>query len=128
MGQGPPGQSFTTVDRPRLPGWPVVGRTGIHAGLDVGVLPLAVSADLGHRGTERGYSKKVATLRSLQGPADRPHDLRHTAARLMLADGVRVKVVSEMLGHGGVRISDTPANEAARGTRTASDMAFTGWS
>jgi integrase len=29
----------------------------------------------------------------------RIHDLRHSAASLLLADGVPVKVVSEMLGH-----------------------------
>ena len=32
-------------------------------------------------------------------PQHRFHDLRHTAATLMLAQGVHVKVVSEMLGH-----------------------------
>ncbi len=32
-------------------------------------------------------------------PRIRLHDLRHTAASLMLADGVPVKVVSELLGH-----------------------------
>jgi integrase len=35
----------------------------------------------------------------------RLHDLRHTAASLALADGVPVKVVSEMLGHGDVRVT-----------------------
>lgn len=29
----------------------------------------------------------------------RPHDLRHSAATLLLLEGVNVKVVSEMLGH-----------------------------
>ena len=33
------------------------------------------------------------------------HDLRHTAASLMLAAGVPVKVVSEMLGHGSPTIT-----------------------
>ncbi len=32
-------------------------------------------------------------------PVIRLHDTRHTAASLMLADGVPVKVVSEILGH-----------------------------
>lgn len=35
-------------------------------------------------------------------PRARLHDLRHTAATLMLSDGVNVKVVSEMLGHADV--------------------------
>jgi integrase len=32
-------------------------------------------------------------------PCIRSHDLRHTAATLLLSQGVRTKVVSEMLGH-----------------------------
>jgi integrase len=35
-------------------------------------------------------------------PRMRFHDLRHSAASLLLADGVPVKVVSEMLGHADV--------------------------
>jgi integrase len=35
----------------------------------------------------------------------RPHDLRRTAATLLLAQGVPVKVVSEMLGHASVGIT-----------------------
>ena len=38
-------------------------------------------------------------------PVIRLHDARHTCASLMLAEGVAVKVVSEMLGHGDVRIT-----------------------
>jgi integrase len=33
------------------------------------------------------------------------HDLRHTAATLLLASGINVKVVSEMLGHSNVSIT-----------------------
>ncbi len=35
----------------------------------------------------------------------RLHDTRHTAASLMLASGVQVKVVSEMLGHSSPTIT-----------------------
>jgi integrase len=35
----------------------------------------------------------------------RPHDLRHSAATLLLLRGVPVKVVSEMLGHASVAIT-----------------------
>ena len=35
-------------------------------------------------------------------PHMRVHDLRHTAASLLLAEGVPVKVASEMLGHSDV--------------------------
>lgn len=43
---------------------------------------------------------KAAGLRRI-----RLHDLRHTAASLMLADGVPVKVVSEILGHASPTIT-----------------------
>jgi len=33
------------------------------------------------------------------------HDLRHTAASLMLAEGIQLKVVSEMLGHSSISIT-----------------------
>ena len=36
----------------------------------------------------------------------RIHDLRHTAATLMLRAGVNVKVVSERLGHADVAMND----------------------
>jgi integrase len=38
-------------------------------------------------------------------PEIRFHDLRHTAATLMLSRGVNVKVVSEMLGHADISIT-----------------------
>lgn len=44
-------------------------------------------------------------LKRLQLPYIRFHDLRHTAATLLLLQGVAVKVVSEMLGHASVTIT-----------------------
>jgi integrase len=38
-------------------------------------------------------------------PAVRFHDLRHSCASLMLAEGVPVKVVAEMLGHADVSVT-----------------------
>lgn len=38
-------------------------------------------------------------LRKLDLPRIRLHDLRHTHASLLVADGVSIKVVSERLGH-----------------------------
>ncbi len=35
----------------------------------------------------------------------RPHNLRHTAATLLLKQGVPLKVVSEMLGHSRIEIT-----------------------
>lgn len=45
------------------------------------------------------------TLERLGLPAIRFHDLRHTAATLMLANGVPLKVVSETLGHSTIAIT-----------------------
>ena len=38
-------------------------------------------------------------------PCIRPHDLRHTAARLLLLKGVHPKKVGELLGHSSVAIT-----------------------
>ncbi len=50
--------------------------------------------------------KAWARLNALAGvPRVRFHDLRHTAATLLLSGGVHPKVVSEMLGHASVVIT-----------------------
>ncbi|MGG1617794.1 tyrosine-type recombinase/integrase [Paenibacillus sp. NRS-1782] len=45
------------------------------------------------------------TIKELELPHIRFHDLRHTAASLMLSIGVHPKVVSEILGHSSVSIT-----------------------
>jgi integrase len=44
-------------------------------------------------------------LRRAGLPAVRFHDLRHTAATLLLADGVNVLVVSQLLGHADISMT-----------------------
>jgi integrase len=44
-------------------------------------------------------------LQRLSLPKIRFHDLRHTAATLLLAEGIHPKIVSEMLGHTQVGIT-----------------------
>jgi integrase len=51
------------------------------------------------------FAKFYPLLERAGLPRIRPHDLRHTAATLLLARGVPVKVVSEMLGHANVGIT-----------------------
>ena len=46
-----------------------------------------------------------AVLEGAGLPRVRFHDLRHTAATLMLAKGVHPKVASEMLGHSTIAIT-----------------------
>ena len=63
-------------------------------------------------------------------PAARFHDLRHSAATLMLAEGVPLAVISEWLGHSGIAI--TASHYAAivptlrRDAADAMDRAFRG--
>lgn len=45
------------------------------------------------------------TLKAAGLPRMRFHDLRHTAATLLLGRGVHPKVVSEMLGHATIAIT-----------------------
>ena len=45
------------------------------------------------------YQLFTRQVRKLDLPRIRLHDLRHTHASLLVADGVAIKVVSERLGH-----------------------------
>jgi len=61
-------------------------------------------------------------IRSTQLPEVRFHDLRHTAASLLLAAGVHPKVVSERLGHASVQITmDTYSHILPNLQREAAD-------
>lgn len=44
-------------------------------------------------------------LKKANLPTIRFHDLRHTAATLLLAKGVNPKIVSEMLGHSQISVT-----------------------
>ena len=56
------------------------------------------------------------------------HDLRHGAASLMLAQGVPLSTISDILGHSSIRITaDTAAHltdESKRDAANALDAAF----
>lgn len=55
-------------------------------------------------------------------PRIRPHDLRHTCATLLLAQGVHPKIVSEMLGHAQISITlDTYSHVLPTLQREAAD-------
>jgi integrase len=77
----------------------------------------------------RRFTEAVAAARRDLGadafPAIRLHDVRHTHATLLLADGVPAKVVQERLGHAspvitlGVYSHVMPGMQAAAATRYA---------
>ncbi len=58
-----------------------------------------------------------------------PHELRHSAASLMLAQGVKIQVVSEVLGHASIRMTaDVYGHILAPDRRAAADaMGTTLW-
>jgi integrase len=62
-----------------------------------------------HFGAPLGPSYQTAVFKAaLRGAAlleVRFHDLRHTAATLLLSQGVHVKLVSEMLGHSTITLT-----------------------
>lgn len=66
------------------------------------VCPTSHGTALAVSNFHREYRRIVA---SAGLPYIRPHDLRHTAATLMLLKGVHPKKVSEMLGHSSVAIT-----------------------
>jgi integrase len=61
----------------------------------------------GTRVDSSSRSSRLARLAEDQLPKIRLHDLRHTRATLLLADGVPVTVVSERLGHADATITLT---------------------
>ena len=57
-------------------------------------------------------------------PEIRFHDLRHTAATLMLSKGVHPKIVSEMLGHGDVAFTLTVYSHVLKGMQKGAAQAI----
>jgi integrase len=45
------------------------------------------------------------TLRRAKLPEIRLHDLRHTFASLLIAQGAHPKLISEQLGHAGIQLT-----------------------
>ena len=65
-----------------------------------------VTYDDGRQIDPRVFSKQFhATLVNAGLPVVRFHDLRHTAASLMIMEGVDIKTVSEVLGHKSIKIT-----------------------
>ena len=62
------------------------------------------------------------TMLSLSGIRDaRPHDARHTAATLLLEQGVDIRVVQEILGHSSLAVTKRYAHVRDKLTRDAAE-------
>jgi len=66
------------------------------------VFTSTIGTPLEPRNLERAYSDIIAAAKL---PRVRIHDLRHTAATLLLAQGVHPRVVMELLGHSQIAIT-----------------------
>ena len=68
---------------------------------------LVFTSEIGtpRRGANVVYRSFRLLLESVRLPQIRFHDLRHTAATLLLGEGIHPKVVSEMLGHASVQLT-----------------------
>jgi integrase len=53
-----------------------------------------------------------------------PHELRHSAASLMLAEGVKLQVVSEVLGHSSTRMTADVYGHILAPDREAAEQAM----
>jgi integrase len=75
---------------------------------------------LDERNVRRGF-KDVLTAAKL--PKMRIHDLRHTCATLLLAQGVHPKVVQEILGHSQISLTmDTYSTVLPTVSRAAAEQ------
>ena len=77
----------------------------------------------------RNFNKTVSTVARQAGLGHwHPHELRHSAASLLLAMGVRLEVVSEVLGHSSIRVTKDVYGhllpEAKREAADAMDSVF----
>jgi integrase len=68
------------------------------------VFASTIGTPLEPRDLERAH---VQILRMAELPHSRIHDLRHTAAMLLLTQGVHPRVVMELLGHSQIAVTMT---------------------
>ncbi len=66
------------------------------------VFTSTIGTPLDERNVRRAFK---AILKQAKLPHMRIHDLRHTAATLLLAQGVHPKVVQELLGHSQISLT-----------------------
>ncbi len=66
------------------------------------IFPSNIGAPFSKSHLQKDFAK---TLRDANLPRIRFHDLRHTAATLMLQEGVHPKIVQERLGHADINLT-----------------------
>lgn len=75
------------------------------------VFPQPRTGEMRSASSKSSRDLKAAMLRAGIGRAVRFHDLRHTAATLLLQAGVDIKIVSQLLGHSSIALTaDTYAH------------------
>ena len=78
---------------------------------------------------ERNVLRRFQDLLALAGlPKMRIHDLRHSAVAILIAQGVNIKAIRELLGHSSVaftlQVCGHLLEETKRGTATKMDAAL----
>jgi hypothetical protein len=82
--------------------WPVPALSGL---LPPSPTPPGSGCPQLHRPAATGSAAKVSHLLSNHSASRRTHDLRHTCASLLLAQGVSPRVVMDVLGHSQLSIT-----------------------
>jgi integrase len=82
--------------------WPVPALSGL---LPPSPAPPGSGCPQLHRPAATGSAAKVFHLPSNHSASRRTHDLRHTCASLLLAQGVSPRVVMETLGHSAIAVT-----------------------
>ena len=84
------------------------------------MFPSTIGTPLDHRNLFRHYK---ATLVEAGLPSIRFHDLRHTAASLLVAQGVHPRMVMEILGHSQIGLTmNTYAHIMPQAQREVADL------
>ena len=99
--------------------WPVPALSGL---LPPSPAPPGSGCPQLHRPAATGSAAKVSHFPSNHSASRRTHDLRHTCASLLLAQGVPPRVVMDVLGHSQIAITmDLYAHVMPTALREAAD-------
>lgn len=78
-------------------------------------------------GPRRGWDEWAATLTTAGLPHTRLHDGRHTAGTLLIGQDVHLRVVQEILGHTGTRVTQKYTHVSSAIARDAARIGAAVW-